>query len=166
MIPNSYKETSSKEESSVAAVLDGFTGLIQEKFGGKRVIQAADEQYSSNRELRRAVTFTRQISMFYKLDLFKHNNHAKAIAEVLNTFDSIFRKCYADRLDFNDDLRGDVRFTFLLSAQSGTISKLKYTGGSANDPKLAECVYLELSQIQYPVPENMVGELAYTYDVK
>jgi hypothetical protein len=44
--------------------------------------------------------------------------------------------------------------------------KLKHTGGSAGDPKLAECLYYELAHISFPVPETMVGELTYTFDVK
>jgi hypothetical protein len=104
--------------------------------------------------------------MFYKLDLMKHNDHAKAIAGVLTVYDPNIRKCYTDRLDDNDSLKGDVKFTFLLSKQTGTMAKLKRTGGSLGDPKLAECMYYELSQIQFPVSENMIGELTYTFDLQ
>ncbi len=166
-IANPFKEQGKeRKESSVAAVIDGKTGLVQEIFAGKKAISSADNDNSTTNELRRSITFTRQIVMFYKLDLMRHNYHAKTIAEVLNAHDGTVRRCYTDRLDFNDNLRGTLNFTFLLSKQSGTMAKLKHTGGSANDPKLAECVYLALSSMQFPVPDNMVGELIYTYDVK
>jgi hypothetical protein len=167
MIPNTYKEEGAKADSSVAAVLNGYTGLIQEKIGGKKVLKGAASNYEGANELRATITFTRQIAMFYKLDLFRHNYHGKAIANVLTVYDPNLRRCYTDRLDFNDALRGDVKFTFLLSKQTGTMSKLKASGGSASgDPKLVECMYNELAAIQFPVPENMIGELTYIFDVK
>ena len=167
MVPNVFRENGkAKKDSSIAAVLDGFNGLIQEAFGGARVLTGADNDYSSTHELRRSITFNRQIAMFYKLDLFRHNYNSKAISAVLNTNDVNLRRCYTDRLDFNDDLRGTLSFTFLLSKQTGTMIKLKNTGGTANDPKLVECVFLELSKMQFPVNENMIGQLVYTYDVK
>lgn len=167
MIPSAYEEDGDKSESSVAAVLNGYTGLIQEKIGGKKVLRGADNNYEKSNEMRATITFTRQIAMFYKLDLFRHNYHGRAIANVLSVYDPNLRRCYTDRLDFNDALRGDVKFTFLLSKQTGTMSKLKATGGTAaGDPKLVECMYNELGAISFPVPENMIGELTYIYDVK
>jgi len=166
MIPNSYKESGKKKESSVRAVIDGFTGLVQEKFAGKKLAEAAEDNFGSKRELRATLTFTRQIAMFYKLDLFKHNHHAKGVAAVLAVSDPNLRTCYTDRLEWNDALKGDVKYTFLLSKATGTMSKLKHTGGSANDPKLVECLYYELAQAQFPAPENMIGELTFTFDVR
>jgi hypothetical protein len=166
MVANSYRETGSKKDSSVAAVVNGFNGLIQEKLAGKALLAKADDDYSSPRELRATLTFTRQIAMFYKLDLMRHNHHAREVAEVLSTFDPNLRTCYTDRLEYNDKLKGDVTFTFLLSKETGTMSKLRHTGGTADDPKLVECIYYELAKIQFPVAENMLGELTYTYDVR
>lgn len=166
MVPNSYEESGRRSESSVAAVIDGFTGLLQESIGGKRVIQGAENNFEGESEMRATVTFTRQIAMFYRLDLFRHNHYAKSIANVLTVYDPNLRRCYMDRLEVNDALKGDVKFTFLLSKSTGTMAKLKHTGGSANDPKLAQCIYYQLAQIQFPVPENMIGELTYSYDVR
>jgi hypothetical protein len=165
-LANSYKEDKGTEDSSVAVVLDGFTGLIQEKFGGKKVLEAGENDHGNDHELRAAITITRQIAMFYKLDLFKHNNHAQAIANVLSTYDPNIRRCYTDRLEWVESLKGDLVFTFLLSKQTGTMAKLKHTGGTINDVKMTECVYYELARISFPVPENMIGELTYSYDVK
>ncbi len=166
MVPSRYKESGPKSQSSIAGVFDGFSGMLQEAFGGKKVLQGAADNYGSAHEMRRTISFTRQISMFFKLDLLRQNRYARGVADVLITYDANMRKCYSDRLDFNDELRGDVRFTFLLSKATGTFIKLKATGGSINDPKLSECLYRELSHMQFSVAENLVGELVYTYDVK
>ncbi len=166
MIPNSYTESGDKKESSVAAVVDGFSGLVQERFGGKNVIEGADDGYSTNKQIRATITFTRQISMFYALNLFRHNYVAQEVSNVLVVYDPNIRRCFTDRLDEKEDLRGDVKFTFLLSKATGTMNKVKNTGGTASDPKLVRCMYLELGQMQFPIKENIVGEVTYTFDVK
>ncbi len=166
MIPNSYTETSRKSESSVAAVVDAFSGLIQERFGGKKVVEGSDDGYSSNKQIRATITFTRQISMFYALNLFRHNYVAQDVSNVLVVYDPNIRRCFTDRLEEKDDLRGDVKFTFLLSKATGTMNKVKNTGGTASDPTLVRCMYLELGQMQFPIKENIVGEVTYTFDVK
>lgn len=166
MIDNTYAEAKSKRESSVAAVVDGFTGLEQELFAGKKARSEAEAGNATKNELRASVTVTRQISMFYKLDLFKYNYHAKAVAAVLAVSDPKIRACYTDRLEDDPSAKGDVTFTFLLAKQTGTMLKLKRTGGVVKDAKFVECVYYELAQIQFPVPENMIGELTYVFDVR
>jgi methionine-rich copper-binding protein CopC len=166
MVPNSYVEAGDRTGSSVAAVINGFTGLVQEKFAGAKLFKAAGKDFAGKGEMRATVSFTRQIAMFYKLDLFKHNRYGKQISEVLAVYDSNLRNCYTSRLDYNDRLRGEVKFAFILSKQTGTMTKLKPAGGTANDPKLVECMYFELGQIQFPAPETMIGELTYTFDVR
>lgn len=166
MIANSYKEIGRKEDSSVLAVINGFNGLVQAKLGGKQLLAKAKKDYESGRELRTGLSFSRQIAMFFKLDLMQNNYFAKPIADVLTTFDPNLRTCYTDRLDENDKLRGDVKFTFLLSKETGTMTKLRHTGGTADDPKLVECVYYELAKMQFPVDRNMLGEITYSYDAQ
>jgi hypothetical protein len=164
--PNTYQEPEGTSDSSVAQVIDGATGLVQEQIGGQKVLDAGATDHSTKEQLRSAVVYTRQVSMFFKLDLFRHNRHAREIADVLSTYDTNIRKCYTDRLEWVETLRGDLVFTFLLSKQSGTMLKLKHSGGSIADAKMTECVYYELARISFPVGENMLGELTYTYDVK
>lgn len=166
MIPNSYKESGRAEDSSVLAVINGFNGLVQTKLGGKQLLAKARNDYESGRELRTGLVFTRQIAMFFKLDLTQNNHFAKPIAEVLTTFDPNLRACYTDRLDTNETLKGDVKFTFLLSKETQTMTKLRHTGGSADDPKLVECIYYELAKMQFPVSRNMLGEITYTFDAQ
>lgn len=166
MAPNDYREEGTKRDSTVAAVVDGFSGLVQDELGGKRVLAAAKKGFESKTEMRQVVKFTRQISMLYRLDLFKHNYQSKQIAQVLDLHDGMIRRCYTDALDAQDGIHGDLRFTFLLSKDTGTMHKLRHTGGMITDPKMINCVYLSLAQMQFAATQNMVGEIRYTYDVK
>lgn len=166
MIPNSYTESGSKSESSVAAVVDGFSGLIQQKIGGKKVIDGADDGYGGSKQIRATMTYTRQIAMFYALNLFRHNYLAQQVSQVLVVYDPNLRRCYTDRLEYNEALKGDVKFTFLLSKSTGTMTRIKQSGGTMTDPKLIRCMYLELGAIQFPVSENIVGEVTYSFDVR
>lgn len=163
MTPSDYREEGPKVESSVAAVVDGLSGMVQEILGGKRVIKASERNFESKSDMRHTVKYNRQISMFYRLDLFKHNYHGREIAKVLDTNDGLIRNCYSTALDATETLKGDLRFTFLLSAKTGTMMKLRHSGGSIVDPKMINCVYTALGQMQFAVPENMIGDLRYTF---
>jgi hypothetical protein len=44
------------------------------------------------------------------------------------------------------------------------MSKIRHSGGSISDPKMINCIYTALGQMQFIVPENMVGDLRYTFD--
>lgn len=166
MAPNTYEEGGKKKESSVARIIDGFTGLTQETFAGKKVKDMAEKDYSAKDQARSVIKTTRNIAMFYTLNLFKHNYNAKKVATVLNVADPALRGCYSDRLEWAEKLAGEVRFTFLLSKKTKSMDKLKFTSGTVNDDKLVECLYVQLSQLQFPIEDNMIGELAYTFDVK
>ncbi len=159
-----YHEDGPKDGSSVAAVIDGFSGLVQEAVGGKRVLEASKSQFETASNMRQAIRYTRQISMFYRLDLFKHNFHGREISKVLDNYDGVLRKCYTDALDNRAGLKGDLHFTFLLSKETGTIGKLRHSGGTILDPTMTKCIYLNLAQMQFPAPQTMVGEIRYTFD--
>ena len=92
--------------------LSGPVGIIQ--FAGKSAKKAAEDGNSTKRELRASITTTRQIAMFYKLDLFKYNYHAKAVAEVLGVSDSIIRTCFTDRLAYDASMKGELHVTLQL----------------------------------------------------
>jgi len=166
MAPNVYIEEGPKSESSIAAVIDGFTRSVQETFGGKRLLSAAAEGYGGPQQIRATVTTTRQIAMFYKLNLFKHNQHARDVASTLAGFDAPLRGCYVSRLDARSDLRGSLTLGFLMSTTTGTMRKVRRTGGTIDDGELVGCLAAELEQILFSVPENMLGELGYTFDVQ
>jgi hypothetical protein len=166
MVPNSYREEGSKSESSVAAVVSGQTGIVQEVFGGKKVYMASGAGYEKAGQLRATVTTTRQVSMLYKLDLFKHNIFSRDISDVLNSYDGQIRACYVNGLAENAALKGSLVIQFLMSNQSGTMKKIRPAGGSINDPRMVQCIVLALGQISFPAKETMIGELTYTFDVR
>lgn len=114
MTPNDYREEGPKSDSVVAAVVDGYSGMVQEMLGGKKVIAAANNNFESKSDMRQTIKFTRQIAMFYRLDLFKHNHRGRDVAKVLDTNDGLIRGCYTAALDVSDAIRGELRFTFLL----------------------------------------------------
>lgn len=165
MVPNSYWEKGGeKDKSSIAAVINGFRGFVQKRFAGVERVKASRRDHSTGEELRGTMQSTRQIAMFYKLNLFKHNQYAQDVSDVLNVYDAKLRTCYTDRLDFNENLRGNITFRFILSRETGTMRKISFAKGTLNDPKMIECLILELAQIQFPPKETMIGELTYTFD--
>ena len=165
MLPNSYTEEGEKSNSSLAGVINGQSGIVQEIFAGKKLFQASAAGYAASGQLRATVTTTRQVSMVYKLDLFKHNKYARDISGVLNSYDGKIRECFTTGLDANAQLRGDLTIQFLMSHVSGTMKKIRPAGGSINDPKMVGCMVLALAQISFPAKETMIGELTYTFDI-
>ena len=166
MIPNSYREKGPANESSVANVIDGFTGLTQEIIGGNKLHKAAQKDFSTRDEMRATVTYQRKISMFYSLNLYQHNSaYGEDILHILQIKDPELRQCYQERLEFVNYLAGQVTFKFLLSKKSNSMKSIKKTGGNINDPKLIKCLYYELAGTQFPVKTNMVGEVTYTFGV-
>lgn len=166
MIPNSYVETVPAKDSAVAAVVNGFTGTMQKAIGGKGLIANADNDYSTRSVLRSEATFARQIGMYYKVELFKHNMYAKDLLGSLTAFDLNLRGCYLKALEENYKLKGDIVFQILTSEKTGTIKKAKKARGSVTNGGLIDCLIGELQQIPMPVQETMVGELSFTFDVK
>jgi hypothetical protein len=166
MTPNTYQEKGAAKDSSVAAVVNGFTGTIQQVIGGKKIIDGAENDYSSATSLRSTATFARQIGMYYKVDLFKHNQYSKDLMASLAAFDLNLRTCYIKALDSNSKLKGDLVFQVITSAVSGTIRQARKSKGTVSDGAMIDCLIAELQQIPMPVQENMIGELSFQFDVK
>ena len=166
MVPNSYSEKGEAKDSSVAAVVNGFTGSIQQVIGGKKVVDGAEREYSDDNSLRATATFTRQISMFYRVDLFKHNKYSKDVMAAIAAFDPNLRGCFTHALDANANLKGELVFQVIASAKTGTIRQARKSKGSINDGSMIDCMIGELQQIPMPVQENMIGELTFMFDAK
>ena len=166
MIPNPYVETVAAKDSAVAAVVNGLTGTIQKVIGGKGLIAHADKNYSTSPVMHSDAPFARQIGMYYKVDLLKHNKYSKDLMASIMTFDLSLRKCYLKALDENYKLKGDIVFQILTSEKTGTIKKAKKARGSIANSGLIDCLIGELLQIPMPVQETMIGELSFTFDVK
>jgi hypothetical protein len=166
MVPNTYREAGPRGDSSVAAVINGFTGTIQQMIGGKRTIDAAEEQYSNKNSLRATASYTRQIGMFYKVNLFRHNRFAKDFLAAISAFDPSLRRCYVSTLERAPALKGDLVFQILSSGKTGSIRQATKSKGSITDGVMIDCILTELKQIPMPVRENMLGELTFMFETK
>ncbi len=166
MIPNSYRESGAAKESSVAAVINGFTGSVQQVIGGRQVVDAADKGYSDDNTIRATTSFTRQIGVFYGVNLFKHNKYSKDVLGALKSFDAQLRACYTSALERNSQLAGDLVLKVLASAKTGTIRQATKSKGSIADGAMIDCILGELQQIPMPVQENMIGELTFNFLTK
>ena len=148
-----------KKLSSFLAVVNGYSGLIERWLTGKSKAKSRDG------DTRIHYHYQKKIGMFFKLNLFRHHAHAKKIASVLNHQDSSLRTCYADRLEDFPKLSGHLSFQFVMAKKIKGIQKLKIKNSSIKDSKLVECFYYKLLAIDFPVEENMIGELKYTFQV-
>ncbi len=107
---------------------------------------------------------TRQISMFYRLDLKRDNAHSKAMAAIMHIYDAPVRACYVDRLDSLPTLKGDVDLSFAVSKESGGMEKIKHVGGTIKDPQLVKCLKRRLADIPFQPPRDLQGKLRYRFD--
>lgn len=162
---NLYSEEGPKKDSSIAAVINGFTGIIQEVYGGNKVKGGADNSYSEASQLRGIVSATRQIYMTYRLDLLNDNLFNKEIMAAMTGSDANFRSCYSRAVNGNTALRGNIVFKVLLSDKTASIRKVWRSGGSLTDGGIAECLVSELMQISLPIHKNMIGELTFMFDM-
>ncbi len=108
---------------------------------------------------------TRQISMFFRLDLYKDNAFNSDVIQALQGFDSKLRGCYTGALNENNALRGNIVLKLLISEKTGTIRQIRRSGGSLVDGGLTNCLVKELLQIPLPVRKNMIGELSFMFDM-
>jgi hypothetical protein len=107
---------------------------------------------------------TRQISMYYRMDLLRDNAHAKDMATIMHIYDAPVRACYVDRLDSQPALRGDVDLSFAMSKNSGGMERIRHVGGTLKDPQLVKCLKRRLAEIPFQPPRNMQGKLRYRFD--
>lgn len=161
-LPDRYREKAPKHKSSVAYVIDGFSGLTQTVIGGKRVTSGAKTGYSTVDEARITITSTINISMTYALNLFRNNHHARRLIKIFDAADPQIRQCYTDRLESRPSLKGKIKFRFLISRHSRSMKALKKAGGM-EDPKLTSCIYYKLGALTFPVNKNMIGEVTYFF---
>lgn len=164
---NSYKEIGNKSDSAIAAIIDGWSGAIQERFAGKDRLETGKVQnHSRNDEARIVATSTRTIKMFFKLDLFRHNRFSKETAAIIDAGANDLRECYKKGLDKDAQMRGDMQLSLLFSKETGTIKKVRASGGSITDPPVIKCVSDALMGMRFTARENMVGQLTYNFEVE
>lgn len=166
---NSYKEARAKSDSSIIAVISGFTGRVQENFAGKNLIKKTEIQAKSQSSLQSVSTTTRQISMYMALQLDQDSASIRKVLNSLSVFDPNLRSCYTRRLeDLPADamLRGSIVFKILISDQTGLMRDIDRTGGTLSDQDIADCLVQELAQIPLHLQKTAKGELKMTFDVR
>lgn len=109
---------------------------------------------------------SRQIGVFYRLDLKRHNMHAPTIAAALRSSDDSVRSCYIDRLEVQPRLSGRMVFSFRLSETRSHMDQISHLSGSMRDTKLAACIRDKLANLNFRVPGEMRGTLTYQFSVR
>jgi hypothetical protein len=147
----------SRSQGSIARVIDAQTGREQ----------AAFEQKSATRkgEIRAVMRSTRTIGMFYKLNLFRHNQHAPTVIGVIQSNDPDIRSCYTDFLDRGGAGQGAILYTMLLSHQTHSLKSLRVKKAEIKDERFHECLYYKLMALSFPVKESMIGELSLMFQL-
>lgn len=149
--------------NQIDGVIDGMTGSIQKKFLGRANLPNKEEMLKNT--LSKSYTFTRQISMFYKVNLYRHNKYSKKVAKTLSAHDAKFRKCYTDVLELNESVKGQVKFRFSLPKESKSMDRVQLSYENVRDINLTNCLYRNLLDMRIALPETVrQGELTYSFD--
>jgi hypothetical protein len=153
--PNVFQKD--KTQGSIARVIDALSGREQATFEQKAAARKG--------EIRAVFRSTRTIGMFYKLNLFRHNNHAPQVIGVLQSNDPDIRTCYTDFLERAEPAQGTITYTMLLSHQTHSIRSLKVKQSQIKDDRFLECLYYKLMALSFPIKESMIGELSLIFQV-
>lgn len=162
-LKNSFASKKDDPTPSVAAVFDGYKGLIQQIIGGKNTLEHSKSNFSTTQEGRMILNYKINISMTYSLNLFRHNRRAQPIMDVVKAADPNIRQCYLEVLQSHPHLQGKLKFRFILSKNTQAIKSLKHSGGSLQHPPMTNCVYHKLGALTFPVKVNMIGELIFNF---
>lgn len=163
-IKNTYK-VRTKEESSAAAIYEGFSGKLQLVLGGDRLIKKAKKGYARDNEIRARTRAVRTISLRWSLNLLKDQNRAHDVNEILVSSDPYLRKCYMESLERIPELRGKIVYGFIISGGTGRMVRLRPLGGSLKNFDLINCIQDELGKMNFPMQKNVAGKLIFDFNV-
>lgn len=146
-----------KSQGSFATIIDGTSGhtllALKAPTGAARGAQ----------ELRQVVRSSRTISMQFRLNLFRQNNFAPAMAEVLQANDPDIRSCYLDLLERSPSVQGQLSYTFVYSSSTRSIKSLKVKQSDLVDESFLECMMYKLMGLEFPIGPSLIGELSYQF---
>ncbi len=148
------------------ALLDGLSGNIQKILGGNSVIKEATNNFGTKDEVRAVFTSSRQVAMFYKINLGRHNKYAPTILKTIQNQEINFRSCYTDALESAPKLSGNVKFLFGINKSNGLIEEIKKRGGSIKNQEMIKCLYYNLGLMQFPVALHMKGTITFIFKVQ
>ncbi len=146
-----------KSQGSFESIINGVSGMEMLALERKAPQKAG--------EIRAVIRTTRTIGMFYKLNLFRQNQHAKTVMDVIQANDPDIRSCYTDAIERGLEQQGQMNFTILLSHQTHSIRSMKLKLAEIKDEKFLECLYYKLMALSFPVPESMIGELGFQFQL-
>jgi hypothetical protein len=144
-------------------LIDGLSGRKIKELGGSKVIEESKDNFSTKDEARAPFATLRKISMLYKLNLGRYNRLSKKLVPTLSNQDVELRKCYADELEDDASLAGQIQFKFLISKDNGAMKKIAYSGGSLKNKRVIKCLYYKLGQMQFPVAKNIKGKITFQF---
>ncbi len=149
-----------KSQGSFAAVIDGADGRILLNLKGSNAKTKAGQD---QQELRQVFRSSRTISMVYKLNLFRQNSFAPAMAKTLEANDPDIRSCYLDHLEREPNAQGQLSYTFVYSSVTKSIKSLKMKQSDINDSVFLECMMYKLMGLDFPVGPSLIGELSFQF---
>lgn len=144
-----------KSQGSFAGVIDGTTGHL--------LLNLKLAEPAAPQQLRQVLRSTRTISMQFKLNLFRQNAFAPAMAQVLQANDPDIRSCYLDLLERKPEAQGQLSFTFVYSSSTRSIKSLKMKQTDLPDEVFLECMNLKLMGLDFPIGPSLIGELSYQF---
>jgi hypothetical protein len=146
------------------AFIDGFTGKVVGRYGGKAVYEASLDEFGEGEDLRSSYIVKTQVAVFFKLTLRNGSKPEYAdVSTILSVYDTNIRECYTTALEKNEKIRGTVKFNFALSRGTKTMKNIKRTGGSLQAQKLISCLYYELGAIKFPINRDINGNVQYLF---
>ncbi|MGE0174829.1 MAG: AgmX/PglI C-terminal domain-containing protein [Oligoflexales bacterium] len=151
-------------DKTFMAFIDGFTGKVVGKYGGKAVYEASLDEFGEEDELRSSYTVQTRIAVVFKLTLRGGSKPEYAdVSTILSVNDTNIRGCYTSGLEVNEKIKGTVKFNFVLSKATGTMKNVKHSGGTLQTQKVISCLYYELGAIKFPINRDISGNVQYLF---
>ena len=151
------------DHDTFVAVIDGLSGKVQKKLGGSQILRDAQDNFGSQGEARASFTHTRQIGMYYQINLGRNNRFAKTILKAIQNQEITFRTCFMDALEINPDLQRQSKIFLPVAKANGAIDKVKHQGGSIKNKKMVQCLYYNLGAMQFPLSRNIGGSITFIF---
>ena len=113
----------------------------------------------SHRFLNVQFTQTKVMQMTYKLDLYRNNRYSKRVNSNIRKNRKRLRQCFVDSMPESIGVQ-KVRLDFVLSRKSGSIAKLRSSGGSKG---LRDCLSSHLVGVDFSTRKRMLGKITLVY---
>ncbi|MFW7381568.1 MAG: hypothetical protein ACOH5I_22360 [Oligoflexus sp.] len=116
--------------------------------------------------IRAVYKYQRKLDMVYKVNLLRANRFSSVFSESIKRYDNQLRSCFLERFGEFETLQGIVRFKFIYSGSEQLIKNLILTENTMGDKEFVECLYWQILAINFPVRENIVGDLSFQFHLQ